>query len=188
MMQDEFERLTGKPIDSRYYPRIELVYMWAAETQTMSKQQFADEFNARGWEWIHNLQNDPNCEPYMDNICYSSEDEFSTFDVNMRGYVRNVKPKSIRTVFNWVKAEVSKTVDLEQFDYFQISCSEDREGGSWPLNARIACFAVTGGSEGHYVHVDALSSDGNRNLILGKTFLGFDHALELAGALSKLLA
>ena len=58
----------------------------------------------------------------------------------------------------------------------------------------IACYAVTGGSEGHYIHIDAVSgySDGNvgecLHLLTGKTFLGLDHAIKIAGRCTQLLA
>lgn len=77
----------------------------------------------------------------------------------------------------------------------------------------VACFAVTGGSEGHYIHVDFMvpvdrmvASEGdfgekqhelsiapgcrlwrNVRLALGKTFKGMDHACEIARRCAVLL-
>ena len=57
----------------------------------------------------------------------------------------------------------------------------------------IACYAVTGGSEGHYIHVDLVhgyDSDYKGkalHLITGKTFLGLGHALKIANRCAELL-
>jgi hypothetical protein len=43
----------------------------------------------------------------------------------------------------------------------------------WPLNRWVSVYVVTGGSEGTYLHVDAIDRDGTRQtLILGKTCAG----------------
>lgn len=57
----------------------------------------------------------------------------------------------------------------------------------------FACYAVTGGSEGHYIHVDIATQYDVDNsckvfhLITGKTFLGMEHALKIAARCSQLL-
>jgi len=52
----------------------------------------------------------------------------------------------------------------------------------------IACYAVTGGSEGHYVHVDLIGSEEARKLVfLCKTFEGMDHAYKIAQRCAELL-
>ncbi len=57
----------------------------------------------------------------------------------------------------------------------------------------IACFAVTGGSEGHYIHVDLIGGydlDGTGtalHLFTGKTFLGLAHAHTIANRCAELL-
>ncbi len=57
----------------------------------------------------------------------------------------------------------------------------------------IACYAVTGGSEGHYIHIDLVHgydrdySGKALHLITGKTFLGLDHALKVANRCAELL-
>lgn len=126
-----------------------------------------------------------------DNIIveYGKEDALSYYDVNDRGLVVNERSKTMKQVFtDFIIPEVNKAgIDLSEYDYFSVS--NHRERSHWPLNAyRIACFAVTGGSEGHYIHVESLSQSGNECLILGKTFLGYDHALKLANALAKILS
>lgn len=62
----------------------------------------------------------------------------------------------------------------------------------------IACYPVTGGSEGHYIHIDFLCEDMDAHgrgtgkwktvrLALGKTFRGMDHAAAIALRCAKLL-
>jgi hypothetical protein len=58
----------------------------------------------------------------------------------------------------------------------------------------IACFAVTGASEGHYIHVDLIgtqgphdAADARLNLFLGKTLDGMERACEIATLLAHLL-
>ena len=50
----------------------------------------------------------------------------------------------------------------------------------------IACYAVVGGSEGHYVHIEFTLPDDKRiGLALAKTFQGMDHALKIANEATK---
>jgi hypothetical protein len=65
--------------------------------------------------------------------------------------------------------------------YFHLatpSLTEER----WPRLVKwIACYVVTGASEGHYIHVDLIYHDNSRQLVfLGKTFLGAQHAQAIA--------
>lgn len=64
----------------------------------------------------------------------------------------------------------------------------------WPKYRRIAVFPVTGGSEGHYVHVETISHQQSGNdpriatlIGLSKTFRGWDHACRIAAAAGRLL-
>ena len=57
----------------------------------------------------------------------------------------------------------------------------------------IACYAVTGGSEGHYIHVDLVQGydcdykGTSLHLVTGKTFLGLGHAMKIASRCAELL-
>jgi hypothetical protein len=80
---------------------------------------------------------------------------------------------------------------LDELDYFSFGgMRTDRDKGI-PINTHwFACYAVEGGSEGHYIHVDFIVTqdhgEATRDLaFLGKTFLGMDHALRVAGVLTK---
>lgn len=58
----------------------------------------------------------------------------------------------------------------------------------WPEWRWIAVYAVTGGSEGHYIHIDAIGREGQRTSIaLAKTFEGWERAGAIAGAAGRLL-
>lgn len=59
----------------------------------------------------------------------------------------------------------------------------------WPKRwCWIACYAVTGGSEGHHIHIDVITGQHKRKLeILGKTFRGMEHALKIANRCAVLL-
>ena len=58
----------------------------------------------------------------------------------------------------------------------------------WPEYRRIAVFPVTGGSEGHYVHIGVIHMDGTFTCLgLCKTFRGWDHACRIAAAVGRLL-
>ena len=79
-------------------------------------------------------------------------------------------------------------------EYFSLAIETDAT--FWKLlesHRWIACFAVTGGSEGHYVHVDLVDGFDREwagkalHLITGKTFLGLAHALKIANRCAELL-
>lgn len=54
-----------------------------------------------------------------------------------------------------------------------------------PRFHRIAVYAVTGGSEGHYVHVDLITGVQEHTLLLlVKTFAGMTHARQIANTLA----
>ena len=79
-------------------------------------------------------------------------------------------------------------------EYFSLSIETDQT--FWKLLESyrwIACYAVTGGSEGHYVHIDLIHGYDQDwtgkalHLITGKTFLGLAHALKIANRCAELL-
>jgi len=79
-------------------------------------------------------------------------------------------------------------------EYFSPGHDYPRGAENQPIGNfwRIICYAVTGGSEGHYVHVEIVrerGEDANRIdcLALGKTFRGWDHAWAMAKRCAELL-
>jgi len=81
-------------------------------------------------------------------------------------------------------------------EYFSLSTDAElnRHWETWPEDVRrIAVFAVQGGSEGHYVHVDVYTSSTSKpstkvtTVFILKTFLGMEHALRLSNELTRIL-
>ena len=59
---------------------------------------------------------------------------------------------------------------------------------AFPASHWISCYLVTGGSEGHYIHVDTIDKDGNRQLIyLEKTFSGSVYGWRIVEAIAAIL-
>lgn len=82
--------------------------------------------------------------------------------------------------------------DPELFDESSFSdmTSWDSPNGPWPAWRWIAVFPVTGGSEGHYIHIETIGRDDARTstmIALCKTFRGWDHACRIAAAAGRLL-
>jgi len=96
-------------------------------------------------------------------------------------------------------AKELEAVDTEGFEYFGVSCEIKYKPGGKRLNEPIghyrwiACYAVTGTSEGHYIHVDRIyqakphASWTHEQLFLGKTFGGYDVACKVAAYLGRRL-
>jgi hypothetical protein len=125
----------------------------------------------------------------LGEVCKHEEDQFSTYDVTNKGYIVNQKGKAIRNVLKWLNGEIKDEAKTADLDYGGLGCS--RDGNTpWPLNYQwIACFSVTGGNEGHYIHVEIIYGNGKREILfLGKTFCGMEHALQVANACSRLLS
>ncbi|MFH1921776.1 MAG: hypothetical protein ABIP48_18075 [Planctomycetota bacterium] len=79
-------------------------------------------------------------------------------------------------------------------EYFSIGHDHPRGAEDQPIGQfwRIICYAVTGGNEGHYVHVEIVREKGLPGeqidtLALGKTFRGWDHAWTMAKRCAELL-
>lgn len=58
----------------------------------------------------------------------------------------------------------------------------------WPAG-RLAVFPVTGGSEGHYIHITVIDKDTQVSTTIGlaKTFQGWDHACRISATAARLL-
>ena len=107
-------------------------------------------------------------------------------DTERPGYLRLVRVKTVDQVYAEIRAALGED--------FPPGCTEGlgvfptvERGTPWP-EGRIAVFVVTGGSEGHYTHVEVRTLDGESHLLLlGKTFDGFDAAWGFAKRLARLL-
>jgi len=110
------------------------------------------------------------------------------------GYVHTMRTKTIQEVYDELVARLKFEDNLPD-EYFSLSVAiryndiGDRCGtglhkdDEWPEYHWIACYPVTGNSEGHYIHVDIIDKDGRAtNIFLAKTFHGFERAAEIAAA------
>lgn len=96
--------------------------------------------------------------------------------------------RSVREVFRDLKEHLRETGFLPE-EYFALSTlMENQQNALIPEYRRLACFAVTGISEGHYVRIEAIEADEQRTLLfLGKTFAGFDRAYDIARECARAL-
>jgi len=88
-----------------------------------------------------------------------------------------VEGRMLKDIHKDLKTALRDMVD-EYFNLATPSLTKEK----WPRFVKwIACYAVTGASEGHYVHVDLIYHDNSRQLVfLGKTFQGMQHAQAIA--------
>lgn len=113
-----------------------------------------------------------------------------------RGYLEMVRRLTIREVFEslcealelgvdeWGSPQLPPGID----EYFHTGLHVDGER-PWP-DGRMVVYVVTGGSEGHYIHVDVHSSDHvpiHETLMLGKTFAGWEAAWDAARVIGNAL-
>lgn len=92
--------------------------------------------------------------------------------------------KTIAQVFDELVDILKKDGIYKDIEYFVYINKEGKE--LFPRFRWVACYAVEGGNEGHYVHVDVIDIEGKRDLLyVGKTFDGIEHALKLSNVLTK---
>jgi hypothetical protein len=108
-------------------------------------------------------------------------------DPEKKGYLKFVRLKTIEEVYKEANQFLKEQFLYDRLDYFLVSGSTNKEDkAEFPKWRWIACYAVVGGSEGHYIHVDALTVEGKFvQIFTGKTFLGMNFALEVSNALTK---
>jgi len=116
-------------------------------------------------------------------------------DPEKPGYLRFVRIKTLQEIFDELYSRL-ESLDLLPDEYFSISPDyrylqkyRGKKHDEIPLPEncwRIISFAVRGASEGHYIHVGAITTEGEYlNLFLGKTFRGLDFALMVANACAR---
>jgi hypothetical protein len=128
-------------------------------------------------------------------------DVFTTYDV-IDGYVKNERGNPMQDILKHIKAELKKIISttyteepitlyacLDYFDEAQAPWLAPKHT-TWPTEYHwLACYYVTGGSEGYYFHVDLIDADGKREMLfLGKTLIERRQlAAEITGALSSII-
>ncbi len=113
-------------------------------------------------------------------------------------YLRYAGNRTVGEVFEELQGRL-KAEGLLPEEYFDLVYSSVTRGArpepraEFPDCRTIACYPVTGRSEGYYIHVDALVARHGKEgffieavpLFLGKTFQGFDFAAAVANACAK---
>ena len=99
---------------------------------------------------------------------------------------------TVTDVFRKLRAVLDEEHLIDE--YFSVSGQSDQPFWNLVESYRwIACYAVTGGSEGHYIHIDLIHGYDHDwtgrvvHLITGKTFQGLAHAQKIANRCAELL-
>jgi hypothetical protein len=129
-------------------------------------------------------------EGHVDGLHVDTEVRIA--DPDRPGYLQLTRRKTVDEVAGEILALVGRgagggfTVVDGADEYFGVYPGADGSR-EWPEGG-IVVYAVTGGSEGHYVHVEVRAGDGRSELlILGKGFAGADAAWTLARQLAGIL-
>lgn len=99
------------------------------------------------------------------------------------GYLCRVRNRTIGEVWQDLKDRLEEDGLLPE-EYMGIAASANG-ASQFPRYRFLACYPVTGGSEGHYVHVDVLKDGKHIPVFLGKTFKGMDFACTVAAACAR---
>lgn len=108
------------------------------------------------------------------------------------GYLQLERTRTIGEVYRDIRAAFGEYPEgAEEYlsVIYDFGAPDRGTGEPWP-EGRIAVYPVTGGSEGHYVHVDVIpsSASGKRiPVLLAKTFAGWDAAWYFARNLAERL-
>lgn len=110
-------------------------------------------------------------------------------DDKNNGFVRREKGRDAREVLADLEYEMQEV--LADVEYSCVSCAFKYNHASQeiPDYQQLACYAVTGGNEGHYVHVDLVMPGGEHvPLFTFKTLMGSEHAWQITMKAADLLA
>lgn len=108
------------------------------------------------------------------------------------GYLMLERKKTIDEVYEELVEILKEQGVYDELDYFNNSMRWQKKSKmDFPKYRWISCYAVEGGSEGHYIHVDVIWEElgsehwNSEILFTGKTFCGIDHALKVANICTK---
>jgi hypothetical protein len=105
-------------------------------------------------------------------------------------YLNFVRMATVGELYDFCRAALDKAAILEKFEYFDLMLEVDRDD-PLPENLwRLVVFPVTGGSEGHYLHIDAFElGSGHKDLIIGKDLsTSMDTVLAAVNVLAPLIS
>jgi len=110
------------------------------------------------------------------------------------GTLRRVRYRTSMEVLADVKAKAADV--LTDCEYVALWHGQNDPNAEIPAHYRVVVYAMTGGSEGHYAHVDLYTQEDDGNgryvtkvwgLLFVKTFMGMEHARVIANRLADLM-
>lgn len=200
MMQSELQARIGESVTPNQYAVIERVYAYHPSIpEVHGKAVIADIWRRGGFYAITQMLSEANDAAAKENgaepVKDIRDDTFEFYEVK-DGLCINPQPKPLKHVFEYVQnciadwdkehPEMNGLID-EYFHYDGLDQYENEATVMWMYPRWIACYAVNGDSEGHYIHVDAIKGESRQLLFLGKTFRGMEHAQLIASLLAKWL-
>ncbi|MFI5342433.1 MAG: hypothetical protein ACHQ7N_21690 [Candidatus Methylomirabilales bacterium] len=193
MMPSEFDTRIGRPLPATEWPVIHRIYAYHPDIKDVGgKDQLASLYTNYGFSRLADLMlataNQEAAKSGEPPVAIEIEQWYGTEVISDSGTHIETRPKTLRQVYEYLRTGLGTLID----EYFSICPEPAPPAGPdapWPLRTRwIAVFPVTGGSEGSYIHVEAIHQDGHRELLfLAKTFRGMSHAWAIAQRLGELL-
>lgn len=177
MLKQEFETLAGTTVTSQQYRVIEDIYRDFPEiTDTKGKEQIVEMYKTRGMNGMYTLWKELN--PGKFAIAYSDQDTTDNYDVDFDGYIKNVSPKLIGTVFSELQSHLATKYPAynDLLDYFHAFHAGDSSGNELPNKSLfpkyhcVICYFIAGSSEGWYLHIESVYENDHRLLYLAKSF------------------
>jgi len=114
--------------------------------------------------------------------------ELWTPDPDRPGYLKRERTRTVHEVRHDCEAALEAAELLGDMEYFDSYPSYVADRTPWPSARWTAVFPVAG-SEGHYIHVEAIGLPGEmekrRLVLVGKTFGGLEHAMRIANTLTQ---
>ena len=110
------------------------------------------------------------------------------------GYIREAGRLAIDEVCNILNQKL-KELDIAPdeygFDLWSDYKDNSDKGKEFPAWHWILCYPVTGGSEGHYMHIDVITQNDHKHLYMAKTLregqAGMEYAYEVCKVAALLL-
>ena len=93
------------------------------------------------------------------------------------GFLKFERNKTYGEVYEELVQFLKEQGVYDELDYLSNHMDKEAVFGEYRW---IACFAVKGGSEGHFIHIETISDTGRELIFLGKTFSGLEHAMKIS--------
>jgi len=141
-------------------------------------------------EW-HTIEGHPELGefPFEGNPAYAKADELCFGDSMKRPpvhyhHVNRKTSEVIRSLNAELKRSCPEFANIE----YGFTTDSYRAPLLWPDSRWLAIYVVTGGSEGHYIHIDAIYKDGKvQQVSLAKLLSGQDDAFAVSNMATRLL-